>query len=388
MKFTKEEWSKIRVALFVVAASLVLFAILQNVPTLGKIFGTALGILTPFIIALCIAFLVNIPMGLIENKMLSFLPLSRGIKRFLAMILSFILIGALFYLLFSIVLPQLIQSVRTFVFNVPPMLQNLENYVSHAKWLGPLADPIQARLHEINNMNIISYITSQLDPNNAEWVNSMLGNVFSTLSTVFSSFMTGILALIFSIYMLGSKEELSLQSKGLLYTFLPEKTADNMMYVVYTAYDNFYNFFTGQFMEAVMLGVMTFIGMTILGFHYAIVISMIISLGALVPMVGAIIAAFIGFLMLLTTSPLEAISYLVYVIVLQQFDGNLIYPKIVGQSVGLPAIWVLFAITVGGSLMGILGMLIFVPIVSTIYDIVSDFKTRRLMEKRIQVYIK
>lgn len=160
------------------------------------------------------------------------------------------------------------------------------------------------------------------------------------------------------------------------------------MYVLYTAYDNFFNFFTGQFIEAFVLALMNFIGMSILQIPYALVISFIIGFGSLIPLIGAVISGFIGVFLLLMISPAQAIGYAVFVIVLQQFDGNLTYPKIVGRSVGLPPIWVLLAVIVGASVLGVLGMLVSVPIASTLYDLLVDFKTRQLDRKNIQVQYK
>lgn len=157
------------------------------------------------------------------------------------------------------------------------------------------------------------------------------------------------------------------------------------MYVSYTAFDSFYNFFTGQFLEAVLLGVMNYVGMNLLGLEYSLMISLMTMMGALIPLVGAFLAGVLGAFMLLTISPLHAITYLVYLTCLQQMEGNIIYPRVVGQQTGLPGIWVLLAVLVGAASFGILGMFLFVPLVSTFYTILMDYMDRRIVEKNLNL---
>ncbi len=389
MHFTAEDKRRIKVILFTVACSIMIYVFVSNFPVFWNALHGLIGIISPFIMAFLVSFIINIPMSFIENRFLSKLPLKEKTARFIAIILAFLVIILLLILIFSIVLPQLYTSIRSFILSIPKFLDDFTNFIKGADWLGSVKKPILEGIDAVRSLSITDYLWNRFG-------NTSLSNSFSkimtelvpTLNNILSGFVTAFLVLVFSIYMLASKETLIRNCKELTYSFLPESLADKIMYVAYTAYDNFYNFFTGQFQEALSLAFMTFAGMTILRMNLALMVSILVGFGALIPMVGAILAGFLGFIILLSSSPVEGIGFLIFIVILQQFDGNIVYPKIVGQSVGLPAIWVLLGVTVGGSFMGIFGMLIFIPIFSTIYDILSDYKTKRLTKKNIQVSLK
>ena len=189
----------------------------------------------------------------------------------------------------------------------------------------------------------------------------------------------------FAIYALSSKEDLARKTKELLYSAFPERWADKFVRFGEIVFDNFYNFFTGQFIEALVFGSMCFVGMLIFGFPFAPAISIIMGLGALIPILGAYIGVFTGALLILLQSPFKALMFIIFVVVLQQFDGNVTYPRIVGNKVGLPAMFVIVAITVGGALFGIIGMILFVPLFSTIYTLLGIYKDKKLKEKGIDI---
>lgn len=389
MHFTADDKKKIKVTLFTIACAIMIYVFISNFPVFWNALHGFIGIISPFIAAFLVSFIINIPMSFIENRILSKFPLKAKTARFIAIVLAFLVIILLLILIFSIVLPQLYTSIRSFILSIPKFLDDFTSFIKGADWLGSVKKPILEGIDAIRSLSITDYLWSRFG-------NTSLSNSFSkimselvpTLNNILSGFVTAFLVLVFSIYMLASKETLIRNCKELAYSFLPESFADKIMYVAYTAYDNFYNFFTGQFQEALSLAFMTYAGMKILGMNLALMVSILVGFGALIPMVGAILAGFLGFIILLSSSPVEGIGFLIFIVILQQFDGNIVYPKIVGQSVGLPAIWVLLGVTVGGSFMGIFGMLIFIPIFSTIYDILSDYKTKRLTKKNIQVALK
>ena len=388
MNFNREDKHKIALALFIVTCSLIIFTFLQNFNALVGVFKLIVSILFPFLFALGIAFIVNMPMAMIENKLLSHLPLKPKMRRIIALISSYILfVAAIAFLLFTII-PQLITSIQKIIAGIPNMLKSIESFLQDSDWAHPYLEEISGKIRELTNADLVEYFQNWITPESSQYINRLLDTLLGTISNVFTGFITLFLSFVFSIYMLNSKETLSRQGKELLYSFARESVADQVMYISYTAYDNFYNFFTGQFLEAIILGFMNFVGMSILRLPYAIVISTLISFGALIPMVGAILAGLVGFLILLTVSPLEAVGFAIFIVVLQQFDGNLVYPKVVGRSIGLPSIWVLFAVTIGGSVFGIMGMLLFVPIASTCYDLLSDYKTKKLAEQKININLK
>lgn len=387
MHFPPEDQKKIKRALFIVTCSILIYNLIDHLPAIFTTFGHFLGIIAPFIYAIAIAFVINIPMSFFENKFLGRLPIKKSLQRVLAIILAYFMIIFLISLLFSIILPKLYTSSRTFILAIPDILDRLSHYIKQAHWLGRFQKILLDTLDQVKTTSISSYLMKKIGHGQTPTTlsPSLTAPLIETLTSIFSGFLNAFVALIFSIYMLASKERLTRQCKELVYSLLPEKAADSVMYIAYTAYDNFYNFFTGQFLEAIVLGGMTYSGMKILKMDYAIVIAIIVSFGALIPMVGAVLAGFVGTMILLSIDPVQGIGFLIFICVLQQFDGNLVYPKIVGQSVGLPAMWVLLGIIIGGSLFGVIGMFMFVPIMSTLYDLLTDFKTRRLAEKKINV---
>lgn len=388
MKLTNKDHHTIKVSIAIVALSLMLGVIFFNLPPIAKAIGYFFSIMSPFFAALLVAFIINLLMDGLEHRLLSRLPLGKQGRRVWAMVLSYLIIFVILFFIFSTLLPQIVASIRSLIDQFPTFIETLKGWVREATFLGSYQQPILDYLEEINMDSITDFLYQKLVPWDDSSFSSVMSGLFSTISSVFSGFMNGLLIFIFSIYILASKEKLSRQGKSLLYSFLPEKGADTTMYILRTAYDNFHNFFTGQFLEAILLGLMCFTGMTILDLPYPLVSSIIISLGAFIPIVGALMAALFGALLILTESPLGALVFLIYIFVLQQFDDNLVYPKVVGQSVGLPAIWVLLAITVGGALMGAKGMLLFVPLASTLYDLLADFRNYQIKKKNINLATK
>ena len=188
------------------------------------------------------------------------------------------------------------------------------------------------------------------------------------------------MGVIFAVYMLMQKEKLTSQLKRLVRAYLPEEKAQKLLYVGHITNDTFKKFFGGQFIEAILLGVLCFIGMTIFGMPYALTISVLVGVTALIPVFGAFFGTAIGAILILAVNPMQAFWFVVYIIVLQQIDGNFIYPKIVGDSVGLPGIWVMLAVLVGGNSLGIIGMLIGVPIASVAYKLIKEYVEKKKIE--------
>ena len=209
----------------------------------------------------------------------------------------------------------------------------------------------------------------------------MAGNLISTVSTVFSSVLNFVLGLIFSIYLLLSKDRLCAQAKEIMEHYVKKSWNEKIQYVLTILNRNFHRFIVGQCTEAVILGVLCAVGMVIFRFPYAIMIGVLVGFTALIPVVGAYVGAAAGIFMMLTISPMKALMFVIFIVVLQQLEGNLIYPRVVGNSLGLPALWVLVAVTVGGGIGGVIGMLVAVPIVSSIYQLVqNDVRKRRAVK--------
>ena len=212
---------------------------------------------------------------------------------------------------------------------------------------------------------------------------SVLNSTFTVARTVISYLVNFFIGFVFACYILLQKEKLSRQIKKVLYAFLPEKAVQKTLDVASLSYRTFSSFVTGQCLEAVILGTMFFVVMSIFQFPYALLIGVVIAFTALIPIFGAFIGCVIGAFLILVVNPMKALMFIILFLVLQQIEGNLIYPHVVGGSVGLPSIWVLLAVTVGGSLMGVLGMLIFIPLFSVLYALFREFVYKRLKERGI-----
>ena len=206
---------------------------------------------------------------------------------------------------------------------------------------------------------------------------NMLSSTFTVASGIVSGTVNGFIALVFSVYILAQKEKLGEQFKRVLRAYTSQRINDGVLHVCTLLYRNFSNFIIGQCTEAVILGLMFIVSMTIFRFDYAVMIGVLIAFTALIPIVGAFLGCFVGAFVMLVDDPVKAIWFVVLFIVLQQIEGNLIYPHVVGNSVGLPSIWVLAAVTIGGSLMGIFGMLVFIPLLSTVYMLLRENVNRR-----------
>ena len=213
---------------------------------------------------------------------------------------------------------------------------------------------------------------------------NVISSTFNAAASVVNGTINFFLGLIFAFYLLSQKEKLMVQTKRFLYAFFPEKKMDSILRVGSLANKTFSNFISGQCTEAVILGVLCFIGMSVFRFPYALMISVLVGFMSLIPIFGAFIGVAIGAFLILMVSPLKALWFVVFFIVLQQVEGNLIYPRVVGNSIGLPAIWVLVAVIVGGSAMGILGMILFIPLCSVLYALLREAVPKKLSEKGLE----
>lgn len=382
MKLQAKEKHYIKIALLTVTLSILIYQGIANIGILRDGLMFLLGIAMPFLMGLAFAFIVNMPMQFIERKVVSKLfPDKPGIARVISLVVAYLTVIAVIVFIFIAIIPQLVESIQLLAVRIPPFLEQTVEQLRNYEPAAPVVESIEKQISEINAQSIWDWFVNFMSSDN----NNVVGGILGTIGGIFSGFLNVFLALVFSLYCLMSKETLIRQTKEILYSLTSEKFGDAVLYVSYTGYDNFFNFFTGQFVEAIVLGVMCFIGMNILQIPYAIVISVLVAFGALIPMVGAFFAGLVGTLLLMIETPLQAVTFLIFIVILQQFDGNLVYPRIVGKSVGLPAMWVLVAIVVGGATFGVLGMLMFVPIASTAYDLMTDFKNRRLVERGIRI---
>jgi predicted PurR-regulated permease PerM len=257
---------------------------------------------------------------------------------------------------------------------VPGIVEKVVTYVNDEQLLERIP-VLQETLDRLNSENIMHTI-EQLYNTFKDNLGGAVGSIVSAVSNVFTAIIGVVVGLIFSIYVLFGKEKLGSQSKLLISTYFP-KRAERLLYVIKVLDESFHSFIVGQCTEAVVLGVLCIIGMLILRIPYAVMIGVFIGFTALIPIAGAYIGAGVGAVLMLTTDPLLALEFLIFIVILQQLEGNLIYPRVVGNSIGLPGIWVLTAITVGGGVLGIGGMLLAVPLAAAAYRLLREDLARR-----------
>lgn len=345
-----------------------------------------LSILTPFLAGGAIAFVLNIPLRFIENKLLKRWngKIAARIKRPICIVLSIIFVFAIITFVILTVVPKLKETivllgvqVPTFVKAVMVELQNLETaYPQLSEWISQL-ETLKVDWKSIFS-NVGSFLTTGMT--------NVISSAYVVATSIIGGVINAFISLIFAVYILTQKEKLGNQGHRILSAYLPEKACNYAEKVCTLLNRNFSHFISGQCVEAVILGTMFFIAMTIFRFPYALLIGVLIAFMALIPIVGAFIGCFVGAFLILMNDPIQAVWFVVLFLVIQQIEGNLIYPHVVGGSVGLPSIWVLLAVSIGGSLYGIMGMLCFIPLVSTGYRLMRDSVNERNAKKEQKLH--
>ena len=321
----------------------------------------------PLIIGGVVAYLVNILMANYEGRWKDN-PKKPGLaklRRPVCMLLAFLTLIAIVALVFGLIIPQLVDCVGLIIAELPGVMADAIDLAEQWKLFSP---EVLASLESIDwNAQIgklVGVVTSG--------IGDVVSLVVSAVSSVFSFLVTALLSLIFSIYLLSGKEELASQVDRLAKRYVGNRLYGKLVYFLHTLDDCFHRYIVGQCTEAVILGALCAVGMGILRLPYALMVGALVAFTALIPVAGAYIGAGVGAFMILTVDPFKALVFLIFIVVLQQLEGNLIYPKVVGSSMGLPGIWVLAAVTVGGGLAGIVGMLLGVPLAAALYRIIRD----------------
>ena len=326
-----------------------------------------LGAAVPMFIGCAIAYVVNLLMRFYESHYhpggkLGFLMKAR---RPVCMIAAFVTLIAVVVLIIWLIVPQLGSCFRLIAAELPGFISEVLALVD--EW-NLISDELIASLEAIDWKNVLTQVLNV--------VKSGIGNVMdvvvSTVSTVFSGIVTALVAIIFSIYLLSGKERLGAQFRRAAKRYLKESWYEKLSYLLYVVDDCFHRYIVGQCIEAVILGTLCALGMAILKLPYAAMVGALTAFTALIPVAGAYIGAAVGAFMILTVDPWKAVIFLIFLVILQQFEGNVIYPRVVGSSMGLPGIWVLAAVTIGGGIMGIAGMLLGVPLAAAAYRILRD----------------
>lgn len=369
-------------AVILIAFSCILFYLgVKNIGLVLQTFGYVIDIIFPFILGAAIAFIINVPMTRIESWLFHKATRIKKGRRAVSFIVTLALVIGIIVIAMYIIIPQIGQTLLSIAAQMPVAFAALEKWITENMGVFNIARGIIDQL-AVDWGEIIGKVSEFIQDAATSMINSGIGAVTNLIGAVVTFF----IGFVFAVYLLMAKEKLAGQGKQILYALFREETAEKILYVLGLTGRTFSRFISGQCLEACILGALFFIVMTVLRMPYAMLISVLIAFTALIPMVGAFIGCAAGVFLILMVSPLKALIFLITFLILQQLEGNLIYPKVVGSSVGLPSIWVLVAITVGGSLMGVVGMIIFIPICSVLYALFRLYVKNRLHEKGIPAY--
>ena len=367
-----KKWAKI------IFIALFGYLIVDNISVVGEIIKTILNIMSPFVVGAAIAFILNLPMGFFEEKLSKFKTkkgkkLAKGFIRTVSLILAIVVITFVLTIIVNLILPEIINIITLLIEKLPYYGAEIKNIASNITKDFPQIN------ETIKNIDIND---KQLQEQVKNFVTGFLSKSVSLLGNIIGTFFNAIISIVFAAYILTGKDKLKEQAKKILYAYNEKAKAEKIIEIGRTTRNIFRKFITGQCLEATILGILSIIGMLILKVPYAVPIGVLIGVTALIPIVGAFIGIIIGAVLILSAAPMKVITFIIYILILQQIEGNLIYPKVVGDSVGLPGIWVLVSVAIGGDLFGIIGMLLGLPIASVLYTLFKQNVYKKLNEKR------
>ena len=363
-----------------VGGCIVLFWLLFNTDRVEKFFDFFKTLFAPFALGAGLAFIINVPMRAFENRLLRIQK--KTLRRIIAVFLTFVAVALVLFLVVQLLLPQLVSTVET-------LIQKMPGFASRV-W-----DNVHGYLEA--NPEILQWVETNTDFEQMDWmsyvekivawvsdkISGIVGGTFSAIGTVFSGVFNGVISFVFALYCLFRKEILARQGRRLLYAFLPEHFCDETIRIFRLTSSTFSNFISGQCLEAVILGAMFAVAMLIFRMPYVPLVSVLVAITALVPIVGAFVGCGLGAFFILVDDPIKAVWFVIMFLVIQQIEGNVVYPKVVGGSVGLPGMWVLLAVALGGKLMGVAGMFIMIPVVSVVYALLREVTEKRLKLRQI-----
>ncbi len=375
----------IKKILFIVLISAI---IVFSVANIGQVIGFILkffSFFAPVIAALCIAFVFNVLLSPLENKVFKFMDNSKKkfvkkFKRPLCLILTYVIAFGIISTVILVIIPDIVDTITYLAEKLPGFVSGTQTWIEDTLHKFNITQPDLPEL-KINWSAAAKALTDWLQVSSSR----IFGDAVNITASVFSGVFDAIFSIVISVYVLAQKEKIGAFVKRMFNAFIPERANSIIYHVSYKTYDSFSRFISGQVLEALILGTLCFIGMTIFRMPSALIISVLIAITSLVPIIGPTIGAVIGFLLIVITNPLKAIFFIVFFLVLQQLEGNLIYPKVVGKAVGLPGVIVVSAVLVGGNIGGVLGTLVAVPSAAVIYTLLRELidycKTKKIQNQ-------
>ena len=370
----------VRNIFFVAVGAIAFYWVLNETEQFKSLWTSLTGMFSPFVLGAAIAFILNVPMRVVE-KPLKFIQ-NESLRRTVAIILTFVIMILAITGVVLLLVPQITETIQLlipklidFVLRVESTLMDfLEKNPELLQWVSSTTD-----LQSLDWAGLIQKAAAMIKSS----VSVIATGAFSAVGGVTSAVVDLVIGLVFALYCLARKEILARQGRRILYAFLPERFCDESIRVMRLTNSTFSNFISGQCLEALILGCLFAVAMAILKLPFIPLISVLIAITALVPIVGAFVGCILGTFFILVNDPFQALIFVAMFLVLQQIEGNLIYPKVVGTSIGLPGMWVLVAVTIGGDLMGIAGMLVMIPISSVLYTLLREFTTKRVEARQI-----
>lgn len=365
---------------WLIAGSIVFAWLVLDTDRATALFTKVWDLFAPFAWGAGIAFIFNVPMRGIERQLEGMK--SPGLRRTLAIILTFAALVLVIMFVVELLLPQIRQTTATLMERIPAFVER-----TSATLVDFMADnpELQVWVMEAFDVKSLDWPTLLKDGLSfvGNQVSTMMGSAVTVIGSVTTAIFNGVISTVFAIYCLGRKEILARQGRRILYSILPEHLTDEIIRILRLTNATFSSFISGQCLEAVILGCLFAVAMVIFGMPYAPLVSVIIAVTALIPVVGAFVGCVVGAFFILVDSPIQAVTFVAMFLVIQQLENNLIYPRVVGTSIGLPGMWVLLAVTVGGEIMGVGGMLAMIPLASVCYTLAREFTDKRLAQRNI-----
>ena len=360
-----------RILLLVFLSAVIIYAVF-NMANFFAFLSKGISFVSPIIAAFCIAFVLNVLLSALENKVFKFMDKSKRkffvkAKRPLCLVLTYILAFGIISLLVLVIIPDIIETILYIIKRLPTFLESAH------EWVVGIAQKFNIPAEKVPSLSFdLDALTKTLQEIFAGYSNRIVDGAVNVTSSVVSAIYNALFSIIISVYILAQKERIGSFVKRTIDTFMPKKIAYTIYYISVRASESFSRFIGGQLIESVILGLLCYIGMLIFRFPNAPIISVLIAVTSLVPVVGAFVGVAIGCLLILITDPIKALLFVAFILVLQQIEGNLIYPRVVGKAVGLPAVIVISAVLVGGNIGGILGALLGVPLSALIYTLIKE----------------
>lgn len=367
--------------LFVLAAGCILFAwLVLDTARATAMFTAIWNLISPFVVGAGIAFVFNVPMRAIERQLADIRK--AGLRRGISILLTILCLVLIIMFVFELLIPQIQLTVASLSQTIPVFVEGLAAKLmvmmkDHPEMSAWIQDALKLESLDWNSVlkETLGFLSNQ--------VSLVMGGAVTVIGSVTKAIINTVVSIAFAIYCLARKEILARQGRRLLYSFISENHADQVIRVLRLTNSTFSNFISGQCLEACILGCLFAVAMAIFKMPYISLVSVVIAVTALIPVVGAFVGCILGAFFILVNSPLQALTFVIMFLVIQQLENNLIYPRVVGTSIGLPGMWVLVAVTVGGDLMGVGGMLLMIPVTSVIYALLREFTEKRLAERGI-----